>query len=307
MKKLAWITVGFTYLLMVWGNLVSATGSGLACPDWPLCHGTIAPPFQPDIVLEWGHRLLAAASGTLIIVTLIQVFRASSHNRTLTRSGITLLILLALQVSLGGLTVLLGLSTVVSTIHLLIASLVFGGMITVASAITWGSQLVIQPQSDQIPRVAKIKRLAFSGLIALCIQLVLGALVRHTHSGLACPHFPGCLDGFFPDPWTGPTSIAFIHRWWGFILLGLFFHLSGVGRRLKGQLGSVAQLIAGLGIAQVLLGILTVTTALHTHVRALHAAIGYALWGLLFFTVIRAGGLRWIWESKNLGHRPAVD
>ena len=30
-----------TYLLIVLGGLVRATGAGLACPDWPLCHGRL--------------------------------------------------------------------------------------------------------------------------------------------------------------------------------------------------------------------------------------------------------------------------
>src|SRR5204863_5788094 len=77
MRKLAWITAAFTYFLMVWGNLVSATGSGLACPDWPLCHGTILPPVRPEIVLEWGHRLIAFSTSALILLSVGTVWRLS--------------------------------------------------------------------------------------------------------------------------------------------------------------------------------------------------------------------------------------
>ena len=42
-------TVFFTYLLMVMGSFVTSTGSGLACPDWPLCYGTVTPPLRLHI------------------------------------------------------------------------------------------------------------------------------------------------------------------------------------------------------------------------------------------------------------------
>ena len=50
--------------------------------------------------------------------------------------------------------------------------------------------------------------LAVAGMGAMIIQLSLGAVVRRTHSGLACPAFPGCLNGFFPIPLTFGTGIA---------------------------------------------------------------------------------------------------
>ena len=57
------LTALSVYLLMVLGGLVTSTGSGLACPDWPLCYGSVAPPLKVDIWLEWGHRLLGGIAG----------------------------------------------------------------------------------------------------------------------------------------------------------------------------------------------------------------------------------------------------
>src|SRR2546423_14043799 len=161
MRKLAWITVAFVYLLMVWGNLVSSTGSGLACPDWPLCHGTLTPPLSFAVVLEWGHRLLAFTATCLIVATMIGVFRTKGDS-ALKRSGRSLLVLLVLQILLGATTVLLGLSPLVSTIHLVVATLVFSGLITVAAVSTWGNPVA----KGATP---KLKHLATAGLIAMLI------------------------------------------------------------------------------------------------------------------------------------------
>jgi heme a synthase len=296
-RRLAWATVGFTYLLMVWGNIVSSTGSGLACPDWPLCHGTVAPPFRLDIMFEWGHRILAATATLLIVTTVISVLRASRDTRSPLRRTLKLLLaLLGFQILLGGTTVLLGLSLAISTIHLLLANLVWGGLILLAAVVTYGDPEI----RDASPRA---KRLAWSALVAFLVQLGLGALVRHGHAGLACPGFPQCLTGILPDYWDFSTFVAFAHRWWGVALIGVFVHLALACHRIPGLRGPSAVALA-LSLAQVTLGVLTVLTSLHVHTRAAHAALGYALWGVLFYLAVRIGVTRPIWKPGE--ERPAA-
>ena len=76
------LTILSLYLLMIMGAFVTSTGSGLACPDWPLCYGTIRPPFRMHIWFEWGHRLLGGATGLLLILSTIFVwmrYKGSPH------------------------------------------------------------------------------------------------------------------------------------------------------------------------------------------------------------------------------------
>ncbi|MGZ3697528.1 MAG: COX15/CtaA family protein [Bdellovibrionota bacterium] len=299
MRKLGWVTVGFTYFLMVWGNLVSSTGSGLACPDWPTCHGSFMPTPSFGVFFEWGHRLLAFTATVLIVTTIYKVLTAkAAPGSALKRSGRVLLALLAVQIVLGGTTVLLGLSVTVSTIHLLIANIVLSGLIATATVITWGNP-VVKDASD------KLKRLSVIGLGGMVIQLALGALVRHGHAGLACPNFPGCLSGFFPDPFTFETAVAFFHRWWGILMLGIFVHLPLAARKQSPSLAPVAWGVMLLSLAQVGLGILTVLSGLQTHARATHAAVGYALWAGLFYLALRSGGFRFMWKTPKLSASPA--
>src|SRR5690606_10550334 len=43
--RYAWVTLGVTLLVIVWGAVVRATGSGAGCGShWPLCNGVVVPP-----------------------------------------------------------------------------------------------------------------------------------------------------------------------------------------------------------------------------------------------------------------------
>src|SRR2546423_5960595 len=60
--RLAWLAATCTYLLIILGAIVRITGSGLGCGEhWPLCNGRLLPPLDVPTLIEYGHRLAAAA------------------------------------------------------------------------------------------------------------------------------------------------------------------------------------------------------------------------------------------------------
>src|SRR5207247_900781 len=65
--RLAWTAATFTYLLVILGAIVRITGSGLGCGEhWPLCNGKLLPPLDLPTMIEYGHRLAAAAVSGLV-------------------------------------------------------------------------------------------------------------------------------------------------------------------------------------------------------------------------------------------------
>jgi heme A synthase len=272
---LTWASIVAVFLLMSIGNVVSATGSGLACPDWPLCHGQLIPPMRPDVLIEYSHRVVAALASVLIVASIIVAMRRTAQPVT-RRMGWTLIALLAVQIALGGITVLLKLPDLISTAHLVNALLIFAGLLVLAAS--------ARPAPVRLPKLARLTR---AGLIALLVQLALGGYVRHSGAGLACPDFPLCSGDIFPG--HALAVVHWTHRWLGVLLLGLLIHLAIAGWRTP--LAGITAVTAALAVVQVSLGIATVLWRLDPALRAAHAAVGYALWAAVVWTAARSGGL----------------
>jgi len=304
-RRLAWLALAALALVMMLGNVVSATGSGLGCPDWPLCHGRFIPPGGTEIWIEFRHRLGVPLFSALLIATAVVTLRGAAA-RVLRRVAIALLALLAVQIVLGAITVKLGLSATVSTVHLLTALTIMAGLLTIAAGgITdpLGSPSAAPRQATDplgspsaAPRQATaLARLARVGLPVLLAQLALGGYVRHTGAGLACPDFPLCSGDVLPG--AGPPLIHWVHRWLGVLLLGLFLHVAMASRRTP--LAGVGAALGALAVLQVALGVAAVLMRLPVPVRAAHAAGGYALWGLLVWLALRSG----VWRRAGVAAR----
>src|SRR5512137_401540 len=102
--RLAQATAAATFALLVVGGMVHATGSSLACPDWPLCYGQFFPSMEGGVLYEHGHRLVALAVSILTLSLALVTWRR--HAEPAVRYGSLLALALVLfQASLGALTV----------------------------------------------------------------------------------------------------------------------------------------------------------------------------------------------------------
>jgi cytochrome c oxidase assembly protein subunit 15 len=125
----ALLTLASTYVLMLLGAYTSAIGAGLACPDWPTCYGGLYPFSNPQayhdagytglqVFAEWAHRTWAAATGPLILATAVTALAFHRGRRLVTWPAVAAVVILPLQVILGGLTVTRDLQPFIVTSHL---------------------------------------------------------------------------------------------------------------------------------------------------------------------------------------------
>jgi len=130
-KRLKFHTIGVTlysYIVVYTGALVRHTDSSLVCLDWPLCRND--QPFSlPNNMYEWvqmGHRL--AVLLIFIWITYITVYAIKNYKnqQVLYWGWITAFILVILQVTAGMLIIFTRLNLIVSLMHSLFISLLFG-------------------------------------------------------------------------------------------------------------------------------------------------------------------------------------
>ena len=133
-RLLAYGSALTTYILIVIGGYVSATGSGLACPDWPLCQGQAIPPLEGAVLIEYTHRVFAIVVTTFVLLTMLYALTKLRGERVVVALSTCSFLLLIAQIILGMVTVRTELNPFVSTAHLGLASGVFA--LVLANAIT---------------------------------------------------------------------------------------------------------------------------------------------------------------------------
>ena len=137
-RQLLWKLVAATFLLMAIGSATRVMNAGLACPDWPLCYGTLFPAQQMNlqVFLEWIHRLDASLIGLMTIGLLgFSIWKRSALPKWLPWTSMLALILVCVQGGLGALTVTALLRFDIVTAHLGTALCFFGLLLGMAIAL----------------------------------------------------------------------------------------------------------------------------------------------------------------------------
>jgi len=129
-KYLVYLTGISTYALIVWGAYVTLGGYGLGCGTyWPTCNGAIFPTLSWPTFVEYTHRLLTIVTGILLLVSTVVVWRMNPRPPGPSRAMALAILLLAVQSLVGGDVVETSLDTLVTTMHLALATAVFAAII----------------------------------------------------------------------------------------------------------------------------------------------------------------------------------
>ncbi len=166
--------------LVVVGGSTRVMEAGLACPDWPLCYGSLLPGRQMNIqvFLEWFHRLDAFLVGIAFLLQFVValIFKSKLPQKVIWIYGIVLF-LVAVQGVLGGLTVIKLLPSAVVTAHLAMALM----LVILMSSV---SQILLQENPSTAP--SWWSTLTLSSLFLVVSQCLVGGRMATTWSSQKC-------------------------------------------------------------------------------------------------------------------------
>lgn len=279
LKRFYSFLTGMILFNLLYGPLVRATDSGLACPDWPLCHGKFVPEWTFQIFMEVGHRYYSGILGILVGIGFVWIMM---HPTTRAKFGILASISLAFlisQVVLGALTVTKLLHPTTVNLHLLNAILLLTSILSIRLLLsTWGS--------SEFRFEGRQRYFSIALLFIVLYQIFLGGKVSSHYAGLACPDFPTCYGDWFPEM-TGTIRYQMEHRIFGY-LTGLFvLGYAGFGiltfknKQSKKYLKVAAYLI----VFQILLGAMNVIYKLPKLLTGLHTLNGVLVFLFCFLAV----------------------
>lgn len=177
----AWVLACATFPLIWVGGLVTTTGAGMAFKDWLTSDGHFML-FYPwldsegDKFIEHGHRLLGATTGFLAILLVLVCWKSEVRN-WVRKYSLVILAAVILQGLLGGMRIIFDERTI-ALIHGCTGPAFFAlcvGMVVVTSR--WWQAA---PQIEATPGAKKFLRLAMLTTLLAYMQLVAGAVVRHS-------------------------------------------------------------------------------------------------------------------------------
>lgn len=304
-SRLALFTVGLAFAVILLGAYTRLTDAGLSCPDWPHCYGFLTAPHTnsqlQDAVskypmtpvnvkkawTEMTHRYFAGTEGILILILSFSIlFARKARNLKSTFIGISLMVLLAVQVLLGMLTVTEQLKPVIVLSHLLTGLSIL--------SMLWWAYLDLNLRDDSFLKNtnARIIPWIWIGFIIISLQITLGGWVSTHYAGLACIDFPYCNGKLFPSmQWHNLNgdliSIHMLHRFGAFITAA-YLGLLSICLLRNPALKSLAQFALTLVSIQLILGIFNILWLRPVWLALIHHGVAILLLLTMLTMLVRA-------------------
>ena len=279
------------------GGIVRVTGSGLGCPDWPLCHGQIIPPFEFATLLEYSHRLSASLLGVLVLATTLVVLLRYRGNQWGKYSILAALVLVLVAAGLGGATVLTELAWWLRLLHLGIAEVAVAALV-ITVIVSWRVGL------KQIGSGADIGagrgKLVVAALIGVFLLILSGSYIVGMGYGSSCGTWPLCRGSIFPEgrPYIEHMSHRYFAAIVGLLVLAVAYR-AWQGRFQLASLGRSGALLFVAFAAQILVGALTVWLGFTPEIKAIHLSMATLVWIALAFVAALAYAPRHFTDSAT--------
>ncbi len=281
--RYAWLVVGYTVLVIVWGAAVRATGSGAGCGNhWPLCNGQVIP-VSPGVhtLIEFIHRMMTGGSTLLVIGLLVWTFRSTVRGQRARVAAVLSGVLLLNEALLGALLVKLGyVTTNQSAGRVVMLSIHLSNTLVLLAALTMTAVLLGTGSFRRRRRAGSLESqpaLVTAGLLSTLLVGVSGSLAALGDTLFPSPSLKAALaadlsanaPALIRIRWVHPASALLATVFIGWLLL----------RQWRSpETASAARWVAGLLVLQFVLGLADVLLLAPVPLQLLHLGGADLLW-----------------------------
>ena len=289
LHRFAVVAAAATFVLVFAGGLVTSTGSAMAVPSWPLDAGRLIPQqWGAGVLFEWGHRAIA---GTVSILTLtLALWVWIAERRAWVRyTALAAFGLVVVQAVLGGITVLLNLPLTLAVAHAMTGQAFF--CLMVALALFTSPRWETMAPAAHVPGRASLAALAAATTMIIYLQIIVGALMRHMHAGLAIPDFPLAFGRLVPPMFSVPIAVNFAHRCGAVVVTAMVLWTVARALRRYGDAPALRRQALGLLVLlaiQIALGAATILSRRAVIPTTSHVAVGAAVLATCLALTLRA-------------------
>ncbi len=284
--KYTWFVLAYNVLVVLWGAVVRATGSGAGCGNhWPKCNGEIIPrPEQIETVIEFAHRLTSAFAGVLVIILLVWAYRQYAKGSMVRKWALAAFIFIVIEGWVGMLLVRLDLvADNASSGRAFVVALHLANTLTLLATIAITAWLASGNQAVVRRKDRKLDWLIGSGLLAMLLLSAAGAV-----TALGDTLFPATslAEGLRQDFDPASNFLIQLRVYHPVLAIIVSYYLFRIGGWIKERdLGAiVVRLVNGLYLVvalQILAGFITIFLLAPLFMQILHLLLADVFWLLL--------------------------
>ena len=262
------------------GGVVRVTDSGLGCPDWPLCHGEVIPPFDTATLIEYSHRLSGSVLGLLVIATTTIAWMRFRANRLVWYMSVSALVLVIVAGILGGVTVLTELAWQYRLLHLAIAEILIACL--VVAAIAGWNPYSSTPTAANSEQADSLKPLIIASIVGAFVLILSGSYMVGEGYGTSCATWPLCRGSILPEGWAyivhmGHRYIAAIV---GMIIVWTAWR-AWTSAPANSPLRTASVLLASAFVVQIVVGAFVIWSRFGADLKATHLSLATLVWVVL--------------------------
>lgn len=286
----AWSTLAYNILVILWGSLVRATGSGAGCGQhWPLCNGEVLPVFpQAHMAIEFTHRATSGIALVSVIALYFWARRRFARDTSARRAAFFSLVFMLNETLVGAMLVLLGLvagnrspwRAAVLGVHLVNTLLLLGSLTLTA----WWSDREEPHRWNQ----GRLKRLILTGIVLVIVLSATGGVAALGDTLFPAPSVSAGVQHEFSRSAPILVQLRVVHPVLavlaGAYLLWLIPHSLGRVRSAAAERWGYAAVLCVLG--QFVLGAMNILLLTPLWTQLTHLLITDLLWvSLVIFSV----------------------